>query len=100
MSSRAISTRPIRSAAIKCDPPLDVLAWRTDPRKAANAKEQSKVTKEEWKEFTKSVWQIANTSHPDHPAVFPEEIPRRLIKLFSMVGDVICDPFVGTGTTG
>jgi DNA modification methylase len=101
MSSRAISTRPIRSAAIKCDPPpLDVLTWRTDPRKAANAKEQSKLTKEEWKEFTKSVWQIANTSHPDHPAVFPEEIPRRLIKLFSMVGDVICDPFVGTGTTG
>lgn len=100
MSSRAISTRPIKSAAVKCDPPLNVLTWRTDPRKAANAKEQSKLTKEEWKEFTKSVWQIANTSHPDHPAVFPEEIPRRLIKLFSMVGDVICDPFVGTGTTG
>jgi len=66
----------------------------------ARAKEESKLTKEEWKEFTKSVWQIANISHPDHPAVFPEEIPHRLIKLFSMVGEVVLDPFCGTGTTG
>jgi site-specific DNA-methyltransferase (adenine-specific) len=66
----------------------------------SNTKEQSKLTKEEWKEFTKSVWQIANVSHPDHPAVFPEEIPHRLIKLFSMVGEVVLDPFCGVGTTG
>ncbi len=64
------------------------------------AKEESKLTKEEWKEFTKSVWQIANVSHEDHPAVFPQEIPHRLIKLFSMVGEVVLDPFCGTGTTG
>jgi len=101
MSSRAISTRQVvKTVLAKNDAPLNVLTWRTDPRKAASMKEQSKLTKEEWKEFTKSVWQIANTSHLDHPAVFPEEIPRRLIKLFSMVGDVICDPFCGTGTTG
>ncbi len=66
----------------------------------AGAKEESKLTKEEWKEFTKSVWQIANVSHEDHPAVFPQEIPHRLIKLFSMVGEVVLDPFCGTGTTG
>jgi DNA modification methylase len=64
------------------------------------AKEQSKLTKEEWKEFTKSVWQIANVSHENHPAVFPPEIPHRLIKLFSMVDEVVLDPFCGTGTTG
>jgi len=96
MSSR----HAVRVTADTHDSPVNVLAWKTDPRKAVSMKEKSKLTKEEWKDFTKSVWQIANTSHPDHPAVFPEEIPRRLIKLFSMVGDVICDPFCGTGTTG
>lgn len=63
-------------------------------------KERSKLTKEEWREYTKTVWQIANTSDTDHPAVFPAEIPRRLIKLFSFQDEVILDPFAGLGTTG
>lgn len=62
-------------------------------------KEKSKVSKEEWREYTKTVWQIANTSDPNHPAVFPVEIPRRLIKLFSFHGESVLDPFAGTGTT-
>jgi DNA modification methylase len=63
-------------------------------------KEKSKLTKEEWREYTKTVWQIANTSDTDHPAVFPSEIPRRLIKLFSFHGELVLDPFAGLGTTG
>jgi len=62
-------------------------------------KEKSRVTKEEWKEYTKTVWHIANTGHPVHPAVFPVEIPNRLIKLFSFCGENVLDPFSGTGTT-
>ena len=62
-------------------------------------KERSKVSKEEWREYTKTVWQIANVSDPDHPAVFPPEIPMRLIKLFSFHGETVLDPFAGTGTT-
>lgn len=62
-------------------------------------KEKSKVTKEEWREYTKTVWHIANTSHPDHPAVFPAEIPHRLTKLFTFYGETVLDPFAGTGTT-
>jgi len=64
-----------------------------------SAKEKSRLTKEEWREYTKTVWQIANVSDRDHPAVFPEEIPRRLIKMFSFVGETVLDPFAGTGTT-
>lgn len=63
-------------------------------------KNKSKVTKEEWKEFTKSVWSIANTRHEIHPAMFPPEIPHRLIKLFSFYNEEILDPFCGIGTTG
>jgi len=65
----------------------------------AETKERSKVTKEEWREYTKTVWQIANTSHDEHPAVFPVEIPLRLTKLFSFYGDTVLDPFAGSGST-
>jgi site-specific DNA-methyltransferase (adenine-specific) len=63
------------------------------------AKAKSKVTKDEWREYTKTVWSIANTSHDNHPAVFPTEIPFRLAKLFSFYGETVLDPFAGTGTT-
>ncbi|HEV8700957.1 MAG TPA: site-specific DNA-methyltransferase [Candidatus Polarisedimenticolia bacterium] len=66
---------------------------------AKSIKEKSKVTKDEWREYTKTVWMIANTSRDDHPAVFPEEIPLRLAKLFSFYGETVLDPFAGTGTT-
>ena len=68
---------------------------RIDP----TIKEKSKITKEEWREYTKTVWTIANTRRDDHPAVFPLEIPHRLIKLFSFYGETVLDPFAGTGTT-
>ena len=66
---------------------------------SAEDKEKSKLTKEEWRDYTKTVWSIANTSHEDHPAVFPLEIPHRLTKLFSFYGETVLDPFAGTGTT-
>ena len=62
-------------------------------------KEKSRLTKEEWREFTKTVWTIANTRRDDHPAVFPEAIPFRLARLFSFLGETVLDPFAGTGTT-
>src|SRR4051794_37996577 len=62
-------------------------------------KELSRLSKEEWREYTKTVWHIANVSDRDHPAVFPAEIPRRLIKLFSLHGEIVLDPFAGVGTT-
>lgn len=63
------------------------------------AKERSKLTKEEWREYTKTVWTIANKSRDDHPAIFPEEIPLRLAKLFSFYGESVLDPFAGSGST-
>lgn len=70
----------------------------TNKRDQTN-KEKSRLTKDEWREYTKTVWQIANTTHASHPAVFPEEIPRRLVKLFTFYGETVLDPFAGTGTT-
>jgi len=66
----------------------------------AEVKEASKLTSEEWKDWTKTVWSIANTSDPMHPAVFPIEIPYRLIRMFSFVGETVLDPFSGMATSG
>ena len=44
-------------------------------------------------------WELDAETDPDHPAPFPLELPRRLIKLYSYVGDLVLDPFCGSGTT-
>lgn len=68
-------------------------------RVANDIKDKSILTKEEWREYTKTVWSIANVSYEGHPAVFPVEIPHRLTKLFSFWGEVVLDPFGGSGST-
>ncbi|MCM8811363.1 MAG: site-specific DNA-methyltransferase [Candidatus Omnitrophica bacterium] len=62
-------------------------------------KELSKLTKEEWKEFFSGHWRFPGAKQIEHEAMFPEELPRRLIKMFSYVGDMVLDPFLGSGTT-
>jgi DNA modification methylase len=70
-----------------------------DPDQAMVRKEASRLAVDEWREYTKTVWHIANVTDPEHPAVFPLEIPYRLIKLFTFVGETVLDPFAGVGTT-
>lgn len=62
---------------------------------------ESTVTRDEFLEFTKSVWRFPPESakRVGHPAPFPEELPRRCIQLYTFKGDVVLDPFVGSGTT-
>jgi len=62
-------------------------------------KEASKLTKEEWKEYFSGHWYFRGAKQIEHEAMFPEELPRRLIKMFSFVGDTVLDPFLGSGTT-
>lgn len=60
---------------------------------------ESNVDEETFLLATASVWNIAPKTHPWHPAIFPDEIPRRLIQLYTFTGDTVLDPFCGTGTT-
>lgn len=62
-------------------------------------KEQSRLTSEEWNTYFTGHWQIPGVRQVGHCAQFPVELPRRLIKMFSFKGDVILDPFLGSGTT-
>ena len=59
------------------------------------------ITTDEFKAWTRNVWAIsaANQDELGHPATFPPELPRRLMKLYSYVGDTVLDPFCGSGTT-
>ncbi|CCF81008.1 DNA-methyltransferase [Helicobacter bizzozeronii] len=64
-------------------------------------KGRSDLKKDEFMAWTNGLWQFNGESKKriGHPAPFPRELPRRCIKLFSFIGDVICDPFSGSGTT-
>ncbi len=62
-------------------------------------KELSKLTKEEWNLYFQGHWNFNGVRQDGHIAMFPEELPKRLIKMFSFAGDTILDPFVGSGTT-
>ncbi|MCZ6701646.1 MAG: DNA methyltransferase [Ignavibacteria bacterium] len=62
-------------------------------------KEQSKMSKDEWKTYFSGHWNFGGAKQNGHIAKFPEELPKRLIKMFSFVGDTVLDPFLGSGTT-
>ena len=69
------------------------------PMPSREAKEASALIMEEWNEYFSSHWTFSGAKQNRHIAVFPEELPKRLIKMFSFVGDTVCDPFMGSGTT-
>lgn len=62
---------------------------------------ESTIERDQFLEWTKSVWNFPAESarRVGHPAPFPEELPRRLIELYSFKGDVVLDPFCGSGST-
>lgn len=62
-------------------------------------KEQSKMTTEEWREYFAGHWYFGGARQDGHIAMFPEELPRRLIKMFAFKGETVLDPFLGSGTT-
>ncbi|MBP8994855.1 MAG: thermonuclease family protein [Bacteroidales bacterium] len=69
------------------------------PKVSKELKEKSKLSKEEWNEYFSGHWNFNGEKQTKHLAMFPEELPKRLIKMFSFVGDIILDPFLGSGTT-
>jgi site-specific DNA-methyltransferase (adenine-specific) len=69
------------------------------PKVSKQIKEQSKLSKDEWNQYFYGHWNFSGEKQNQHLAPFPEELPKRLIKMFSFVGDTILDPFLGSGTT-
>ncbi|WP_288315864.1 DNA methyltransferase [uncultured Mediterranea sp.] len=69
------------------------------PKPTFEQKQLSAMTKAEWNTYFSSHWTFGGARQDGHIAVFPEELPTRLIKMFSFVGETVFDPFMGSGTT-
>ena len=70
--------------------------------KKSSGSRKNDITKQEFMDWTNGVWTFNGQSKKGaggHPAPFPVELPKRCIKLFSFVGDVVLDPFMGSGST-
>ncbi len=69
------------------------------PKVSKEIKEKSRLSDEEWNQYFTGHWNFPGEKQDKHLAMFPEELPKRLIKMFSFVGDAVLDPFLGSGTT-
>ena len=69
------------------------------PAVTAEAKRASALSPQEWNEYFYGHWNFPGERAAGHLAPFPEELPKRLIRMFSFVGETVLDPFLGSGTT-
>ncbi|HPE33590.1 MAG TPA: site-specific DNA-methyltransferase [Bacteroidales bacterium] len=78
-----------------------ILVFSKGDYKREKGGKENTISKEQFMEWTKSIWTMNAESarRIGHPAPFPEELPNRLIQLYSFKGDIILDPFMGSGTT-
>jgi site-specific DNA-methyltransferase (adenine-specific) len=90
-----------RSGILKLDYEFILIfkKYGNPPKVCKEIKEQSKLTDEEWNQYFTGHWNFPGEKQNKHLAMFPEELPKRLIKMFSFVGDTVLDPFLGSGTT-
>ncbi len=87
------------SAPFMRDPSEAILVFYKNQWKRV-IKGESTIAGSEFMAWTKNVWKMHPETKSQHPAAFPEELPMRCIKLLSYKNDFICDPFMGSGTTG
>jgi site-specific DNA-methyltransferase (adenine-specific) len=78
-----------------------ILIFSKDTYSRKRKDKEATIKKEEFLDWTKSVWTFSAVSAKQigHPAPFPEELPHRLIQLYTFKKDIVLDPFVGSGTT-
>lgn len=69
------------------------------PKPTLAQKENSVMTNEEWNTYFNGHWYFSGAKQDKHLAMFPEELPNRLIKMFSFPNETVLDPFMGSGTT-
>ena len=69
------------------------------PKPTQEQKDNSAMTVEEWNTYFNGHWYFNGAKQDKHLAMFPEELPHRLVKMFSFPGETVLDPFLGSGTT-
>ena len=101
-SSRFLGKPNLPNGVVKND--LEQILFLRKPggyrKPTAQQEKLSHITTDDYAKWFAAVWSdVTGQIRRDHPAPFPVEIPRRLIRMFSFVGDTVVDPFAGTGTT-
>ena len=78
-----------------------ILVFSKGSYKRNKGEKLNTINREEFMAWTKSIWtmQAESAKRIGHPAPFPEELPTRLIQLYSFTDDIVLDPFMGSGTT-
>ncbi len=69
------------------------------PKPSKEQKENSIMSKEDWNTYFNGHWHFGGAKQDKHIAMFPEELPYRLIRMFSFPEETVLDPFMGSGTT-
>jgi len=69
------------------------------PKPSPEIKQKSQIELYEWRELFNGIWTFKGARQEGHIAVFPDELPRRLMRMFTYEGDTVLDPFLGSGTT-
>ena len=79
-----------------------IMVFSKDSFSRTRKDKEDTISKQEFLEFTKSIWDFPTVSAKKigHPAPFPEELPRRLMHLYTFKGEIVLDPFIGSGQTG
>jgi len=90
-----------RNGIVKIDYEFILLFKKSGkPPKVSNErKNDARMTTEEWNKYFYGHWNFSGVKQEGHLAMFPEELPRRLMKMFSFPGETVLDPFLGSGTT-
>ena len=90
-----------RNGILKIDYEFILLFKKHGKAPAVNkaVKEHSRLTTKEWNEYFSGHWRFPGEKQTKHLAMFPEELPKRLIRMFSFPGETVLDPFLGSGTT-
>lgn len=101
-SSRFLGKPNLPNGVIKNDLEHILLLRKPGGYRSPSEEQQARsfISTEDYAKWFSPVWtDVSGQLRKDHPAPYPVEVPRRLIKMFSFVGDTVVDPFAGTGTT-
>lgn len=101
-SSRFLGKPNLPNGVVKND--VETILFFRKPggyRKPTEWQEQNSfISTDDYAKWFQSIWtDVPGQIRGPHPAPFPLEVPRRLIRMFSFIGDTVVDPFAGTGTT-
>lgn len=90
------------NAVIKNDIEYILIGKKPGPYRSVSdeTRMMSMINKENFSSWMTQIWRMPGATKKEHPATFPLELPHRLISLYSFVGDIVLDPFAGSGTTG